>query len=367
MFNQYFLDESGNTGDLVKLPPDLNFAGQPIFALSCVGVNDCDDLQKYIDGLKIKYNIQGGELKSKNLYKSKPKFIVELFDYIKLNNLPFYVEVVEKKYCVVVSIVTHQICTPYFRQFDSEVNAQGFRNELTDYLCENLPESCFKAFFEACMNKTESALLNSLKTLRKYFDSRDFTFKYKAEAIRCLKSTINFYHERKSTDIGLINNLIPIPDFNKKDKEIHLLPHVHSWYNLMGKVNKYHNGDISDVVFYHDKQDHFDEILISCTENLKDSDAKNPFDHTTDFNIKTDLDLKFIDSKKTSGVQLADILAGFVSRYVTEFVYDESLKDDSYHEIFSKLKDCYDLQNHFSVNFVLPINRRSKVFKEFGL
>ncbi|HCD5206174.1 DUF3800 domain-containing protein, partial [Klebsiella pneumoniae] len=59
MLNQYFLDESGNTGDLVKKPPDLNFANQPFFALSCIGVPDCDDLQKYIDSLKSKHRVQG--------------------------------------------------------------------------------------------------------------------------------------------------------------------------------------------------------------------------------------------------------------------------------------------------------------------
>ncbi|WP_145590827.1 DUF3800 domain-containing protein [Yersinia aleksiciae] len=367
MLNKYFLDESGNTGDLVKLPPDLNFASQPFFALSCIGVADCDDLQKYIDSLKNKHKIQGEELKSKNLYKSNPKFICDLFDYIAINKLPFYVEVVDKKYCIAVSIVNHQICSPYFQQFDSEANAQGFRNELADYLSENLPLDCYKFFFEACIYKSDAALLKSMKNLRSYFNSREFTFQYKAEAIRCLQSTIRFYHTNKSSEPDLIKNLIPIPDVNKRGNEIHLLPHVHSWFNLMAKVNKLHGGDISDVTFFHDKQDHFDEILIFCSEQLKNSNVINPFDPTTDFNIKTDLDIKFPDSKKSSGIQLADVLAGYISRYVMEYLYDESLKNDLYHDVFYKLKDCYDPNKNFGINFVLPINKRSKIFEKFNL
>jgi len=367
MLNQYYLDESGNTGDLVKLPPDLSFANQPFFALSCIGVLDCDDLQKYIDSLKNKHRIQGEELKSKNLYKSKPKFICDLFDYIAEKKLPFYVEVVDKKYCIAVSIVNHQICPPYFQQFDSERNAQGFRNELSDYLSENLPLDCYMSFFAACIDKSEVALLASMKKLRNYFQSREFTFKYKSEAMRCLQSTIRFYHSNKSSDSNLIKNLVPIPDINKKGNEIHLLPHVHSWFNLMAKVNKHHNCDISDVTFFHDKQDHFDDILIFCSEQLKNSSVKNPFDSTTDFNIKTDLDLKFPDSKKSAGIQLADVLAGYISRYVMEYLYDNSLKDDLYHDVFSKLIACYDSDKNYGVNFVLPINRRNRIFKKFNL
>ncbi|HHC5098167.1 TPA: DUF3800 domain-containing protein, partial [Klebsiella pneumoniae] len=355
MLNQYFLDESGNTGDLVKKPPDLNFANQPFFALSCIGVPDCDDLQKYIDSLKSKHRVQGEELKSKNLYKSKPGFIYDLFDYIAKNKLPFYVEVVDKKYCIAVSIVNHQICPPYFQQFDSEINAQGFRNELSDYLSENLPLDCYMSFFEACIDKSEAALLASMKKLRNYFRSKEFTFKYKSDAVRCLQSTIRFYHSNKSSNTDLIKNLVPIPDINKKCNEIHLLPHVHSWFNIMGKVNKYHNGDISDVTFFHDKQDHFDDILIFCSEQLKNSNVKNPFDSTTDFNIKTDLNLKFPDSKKSAGIQLADVLAGYISRYVMEYLYDNSLKNELYHDIFSELIACYGPDKNFGVNFVLPI------------
>lgn len=367
MINQYFLDESGNTGDLVKLPFDINFASQPFFALSCIQVKDCDALDKYIDVLRKNHKVQGDELKSKNLYKSKPQFIYDLFDYIEKERLPFYVEVVDKKYCIAVSIVNHQIVPPYFQQFDSELQSQGFRNELADYLSEHLPLKCYEAFFDACITKSESSLLNSMKTLRNYFRSSDFKFKYKREALSCLKATIKFYHDDKTPKIDLVRNFIPIPDINKKGNDIHLLPHVHSWFNLMAKVNKNHNGNISDVTFFHDQQDHFDDILLFCSEQIKNFNGINKFDPTTDFNIKGDISLEFPDSKKSSGVQLADVLAGFVSRYVMDFLYSETTIDEKYHNAFMKLRESYSSNNNFGVNFVLPITRRTKLFKKFNL
>lgn len=362
MKNQYFLDESGNTGDLVKLPSDLNFANQPFFSLSCVGVEDCDDLTNYVDVLKKKYGVQGDELKSKNLYKSKPNFIFELFEYIEKKKLLFYVEVVDKKYCIATSIVNHQIVPPYFEIFESAEQTHGFTNELADYLTEYLPLDCYEAFFESCISKSEASLLKSMEKLKNYFTSSEFKFQYKKEALHCLQDTIKYYHNEKPSTPDLVKNFIPIPDISKNGSDIHLLPHVHSWSNIMAKVNKFHNSDISEVTFFHDQQDHFDDILMYCSEQMKGSSAVNPFDPTTDFNIKGDISLEFPDSKKISGIQLADVLAGFISRYVMGFAYSEDAIDETYHNIFMRLVEL----NHSGINFVLPISRRNKLFKKIN-
>lgn len=367
MTYQYFLDESGNTGDLVKLPPDLKFADQPFFALSCIGINDCGSLDLQIEALKKKHKVQGDELKSKNLYKSKPKFILELFDIFSKGETPFYVEVVDKKYSIAVSIVNHQIIPPYFSHFPSLYQEQGLKNELSDYLSENMPVACYQAFFESCIDKTEVSLLKSLNTLNSYFRSREFNFKYKVEAQTCLKNTIRFYHDKKSNILGLLEKLIPIPDLDKKGKNINLLPHVHSWYNIMAKVNKKHKGCLKEVVFYHDQQDHFDDILLFCSEEMRKFHGSNQFDPTTDFNIKDKVVLEFPDSKKYSGIQLADVLAGYISRYTLDFMYSDEPVKNEYHDIFNKLKNAYSENNNFGVNFVLPISRRSKLFKHFDL
>ncbi|MGX4745751.1 DUF3800 domain-containing protein [Providencia rettgeri] len=362
----YFLDESGNTGDLVKIPSDLNFAAQPLFSLACVGVPDMEHLDSYIDELKKKHRIQGDELKSKNIYKSNPKFMLDLFEYIKTEKLPFYVEVVDKKYTIVTSMVNHQIIPPYFDMFETERQAQGLRNELSDYLTENLPDSCYNAFFESCLNKSEKNLLNSMKSLRNYFDSSAFKFQYKNDSIKCLKNTFKFFHAEKTSNKEILGLLNPIPDINKRGSEIHLLPHVHSWYNIIGKVNKYQKSNLSDVTFFHDQQDHFDDILHFCTKQIQELDVVNPFDPSTDYRINSDISLKFPDSKKSSGIQLADILAGFISRYSLEFLYKKDV-NDVYHDVFMQLRECYSNDNFFSVNFVLPINRRKVLFDKFNL
>jgi len=37
---KYYIDESGNTGDLVMTEENLNFSSQEYFTLSCIGISD---------------------------------------------------------------------------------------------------------------------------------------------------------------------------------------------------------------------------------------------------------------------------------------------------------------------------------------
>jgi len=62
---KYYIDESGNTGDLIMTEENLNFSSQEYFTLACIGLEDekLIDLENYIKKLKKKYKIQNKELK----------------------------------------------------------------------------------------------------------------------------------------------------------------------------------------------------------------------------------------------------------------------------------------------------------------
>lgn len=67
----YFIDESGNTGDVASANSALDFAGQPLFSLACIGVNNIDELENDIYEIKRSYNVQSSELKAGGIYKKK--------------------------------------------------------------------------------------------------------------------------------------------------------------------------------------------------------------------------------------------------------------------------------------------------------
>ena len=45
----YFVDESGNSGDLARIAHDLSFGGQSIFSLAAIGVADEEAFVSRID------------------------------------------------------------------------------------------------------------------------------------------------------------------------------------------------------------------------------------------------------------------------------------------------------------------------------
>lgn len=63
----YFLDESGNTGDVTKTGPRFDFDNQPLFVLACVGVEDVDGLAREIAAARTAHGVGGAEVKASAL------------------------------------------------------------------------------------------------------------------------------------------------------------------------------------------------------------------------------------------------------------------------------------------------------------
>ena len=59
MEKKFYIDESGNTGDLIITKNNSNFSSQEYFTLACISLNDAelDEINEYIKKLKLKYKI----------------------------------------------------------------------------------------------------------------------------------------------------------------------------------------------------------------------------------------------------------------------------------------------------------------------
>jgi hypothetical protein len=100
----FYFDESGNTGDLCKVGAHPSFGGQRIFSLGCVGIDDIDALEHELDRLKSLHRLQGAELKSTRT-KAKPKFVSDLARFLHSREWPVFIELVDKHYLGMASIV----------------------------------------------------------------------------------------------------------------------------------------------------------------------------------------------------------------------------------------------------------------------
>jgi hypothetical protein len=60
----FYLDESGNSGDMVKAGTAFDFGQQPVFVLAGVGLADGDVFAVELERLRMRYRINGREFKS---------------------------------------------------------------------------------------------------------------------------------------------------------------------------------------------------------------------------------------------------------------------------------------------------------------
>lgn len=368
-----YIDESGNSGDLVQRKIDLTFSNQNIFTLSAVKIPEdvYSKLEKeFIPELKKKYKIQSGEIKSSNLFDKKPKVILEIVDFIKDNNIDYFIEITDKKYYICNSMVIYQVIPPYFISRE-ELNGERevLREIYMDIFIRNIGESEYQCFFEACQNINEESLLNSFHTLKKFFsekikEEKDLYLKIIYQCIvNDIGISIEYYFDIKDKE-GLDNavrKFLPIPDENKKGQLIYLLPQISSLTNLVARVN-YFNGNLEDINFIHDQQVHFDNILSYNVEKMLDVGETGYKFTNSNFNIEKPVDITFdADSKDNVGIQIADILSGFTMRYMQKRFKNEDM-DSIYHEIFENIE--YN-KNLSTINYMIGISGFVKLNKRY--
>ena len=363
------MDESGNTGDLIGRSDDLNFANQPIFTLSCVGISDIEKVEDFISKLKCTHGLKDGELKSSDLYFEKPEVFLELAKFISEERLPILVELVQKKYCLSTSIVDHHIFPPYYMPVDSDGQAQYIRNVLADYLTFNLPDNVYKSFFKVCKDPSETKLLSSMNVLKAFFEGNQLNSDFAETTVNMIVESIDDYHVMKSK-IGegkAIKKFIPLPDLTGKGVSIRLLPHVHSIFNIIARLNKYHLKNLNNVTLFHDKQNDFEHILIYCKEHLENAEISEKFPNiiNSDFEVTEKLTLEFVDSEYNVGIQIADLLAGFFNRYINGLLYKELDIDEVYHSVFQEFRKNFNPMSPLGVNFVIPVSRQQAIFRKF--
>jgi hypothetical protein len=362
MNRTFFIDESGNSGDLIRRDKvDFSFANQPRFALSCIEISDQDELSKLVSNLKLKYNVQGDELKAKNIYTSSPEFMLDLFSYISDKRLAFFIELVDKKFFICTTIANHYIIPPYFTGNESDGHDQILRNIASDYMYNNMPEENYKLFFDACFNQTEESLLTAMSSLKNFFleikNDPDMQNMHKL-----VEESIDDYFSIKSLSNNLpdsIKKFIPIPDINNKGYSVWLLPHISSLANIIARVNLFANGRLDSVDFIHDKQTHFDSMLELTKKLLytREKPKNSPKIITANYQISSEPRLTFNDSKLSPyslSLQVADILAGFIVRYADDVLFKKKTIDKVYHDAYSTLSNSFNAEKGIGLNMVFP-------------
>ncbi|MGR9466324.1 DUF3800 domain-containing protein [Rhizobium leguminosarum] len=353
MSKVFFIDESGNTGDLVKAGKDLTFGDQAIFVLVAVGVDDETKLADELSRLRAVHRVQGCELKSKRL-TTKPGVAADVARYLSRQGLPVFVEVVDKRFFICATMVNHFVVPPVARDFDGRVKVMRMKNAIAEYLHAQAPAAVLQAYLTACSSPSVSSTRLAFHEMIGWLESR-MPGDSNAEFVhRFVRDTLEEFEE--STTTGEVNLFLPEPDFSKASNPFWMLPNLSSLTNIYGRINLFRKRKMRGVALVHDEQLQFDHILEAgkkTMEELARSGGAWPVRHA-DYRIIEGAELRFSSSGQSAGIQAADVIAGFIMRFVQEVSRGDKLPGREFAEAFRVFADFTNPDRGAGLNYVLP-------------
>jgi len=357
----FYIDESGNTGDLARTNADLDFGGQAVFSLAAVGITDENSLTEELAALRKKHNVQAVELKLSKILKRKPDFALDAVDLLVRKDFPFFVEVVDKKYQLAVSITNGFIWPPYFNTEESQETV-WLKNIFADYIYAKVPNDVIYEFVQ-CTNNPSNEKTGAFFDLLKNCVSLDSNVIAQGIASQVEESKDDFRIMIEQEGENAYQRFLPPPDIGKREQEVWMLPNFSSFTNIYARVNLYLAGNLEKSRIFHDEQAHFDEIIAQAkrqAEGIKIDSAKFKLPYS-DYNFREMADLSFKASPESTGIQLADITAGLSMRW-----YQAHLQEEKDTEVLDKamnlLLEHTERERGTGINLVAPHNMAGKLF-----
>lgn len=353
--NSYYLDESGNTGDLANTGRQFDFDNQPIFTLACVGIHDIGRLAAEVSRLKAAHGIASAELKASHLV-NRPEFVCDLAIYLRRSNAPIFVEVIDKRFVICINIVEQHVLPPIGRAMDFHPRTIEIKNSFAEYLYGFMPASVAERFIATLCDPTRDAVRSSLSELEAWLmdnKSEHPLVSFILEGVaNCL---IELDAVPESAEHSHLRYL-PSPDASKSGKPIWMLPNLACFSNIYARINLFHRREIANLRLFHDEQLQFDHVLRDgkiAAESLF-GDGPLPSTPHADYHFTQQAELAFVRSDESVGIQVADVLAGFVMRYIKDGVSKPGLLRGGREAAFGTLLGMSDSALGTGINLVVP-------------
>lgn len=349
---EYYIDESGNTGDLSTVKIDAYFTDQRIFALAAFGAALDDRFTVQFSALRKAHRIQGPEVKSKQIY-NRPGFILDLLDLLEARDCPIFLEIVDKHYFVVMNIIERMV-VPYIGACDTRRDALWMKGVMTDHMALYAPPDLTHAFAACCQSRDHTDIRDLYKRIIAWAAADQASPQIAGGIARFTRDSLKDF--RKLSKVKAVERALPVPDANPAGKLLWVLPNMTSFTHLYARINRYARKQVSGVTLFHDEQLQFGDILQYAktqTEKLTELDLNLPM-KTADFEFSQVAKLRFLRSHESIGIQIADVLAGFIARYVQDAVWGGAPLHSDKLAIFKRLVAMGDQSRGTGINFVAP-------------
>lgn len=346
----YYLDESGNTGDLATVKSEAYFTEQRMFALAALGCTLDDSFRTAFGALKTAHRVQAADVKSKQVY-DKPQFTIALLALLEARGCPLFIEAVDKHYFVVMHIVERMVM-PYVGECDISRDALWIKSVMADYMAVYAPPDMAHAFASCCQSRDHTEIRDLYKRIIAWGQqSRVPPTDVAAGIVRLTRDSLKDF--RKLPKARGVAHALPVPDTNPAGKLVWVLPNLASFTHIYARINRFAQKRVAGITLFHDEQLQFGDIIRSSKDMAEVLKLKLPV-IPADFEFEETAELRFLRSEDSIGIQIADILAGFVARYVEEAVWSESPMHPDKIAIFKRLVAMGDQSVGTGINFVAP-------------
>ena len=357
LIERFYLDESGNSGDAALPGAAFDFGGQQIFALACVGCTDAAGLGAELTRLAARHRIKSTELKSTALI-GKPGVAADIAAFLETAQLPLFIEVVDKRFFVAAHMINHLIM-PAVGDVDFSPKGQWLRNVFAEYLYHEAPSAAFATFVEACGSPSNFSVETCFDAALVWLKQVSAEDEIGLGLLHFADDSFNDFRSEAAKSDHAFERYLPIPDKGSSGKRIWMLPSLTSLTNIYARVNLYRRGAMTGVTLLHDEQLHFEAILHDAKatlERLAATDAA-PKVRFADYGVIKGAALEFGQSHDHAGIQAADVLAGFMMRYVRDVLLGTKPAGPGAQQAFHKIIGLGNPQRGLGVNFVMPTQK----------
>ena len=360
-----YIDESGHSGDMINSGKGYDFKGQPYFALAGVGLEGGYDWTGRISELRSRHRIPLGELKSKSL-TSKPNFSAEVINALLDQGAPLFVELVDKRYFICMSLTSFQLLAPCLG-YPESVELHFLRNTVADFLYFHASEHVLDTFVASCLTPDDATLRASFASLREMAKHSS----YEGAVVQIAQGIVHMvevaeteYRELNDAQGEPWRRFLPPPALNKHSKQVWMLPNLTSFTSIYARMNRYYERRLAGIRLVHDQQFELESILRQgkTTAEHLGSTMGLPYTPQSDYRFEEEAGIDFAHSHETIGVQLADIVAGSTMRFFRDTDAGTSVSHEL-REAIMRLISEGDERTGYGLNQVVPTaNVRSAGF-----
>lgn len=390
-----FLDESGNTGDVVLLPGKEPFGGQPVFVLGAVGAGTGASLEEMLSALVAQHRVplsgsRNGlqEVKGATVVQRRPEFVRDLVRSLAENHHPIIVEVVDKAFFLSANLVLHFLLgAPIASGVVDTHTPEGLalENRLVETIDRHTTREVFEAYCRACRSRSPGDL---------YAFMRAFALQYVPLLMRAHATEAPFVQEvcyfaklateafetlrsEPYSDEELVEDFLPFPDRNARGEILAMLPHSSAFANLLARANRFATEtDGGAILVVHDEQAHFGQIIAGYHDNLVNGrftylddaldGADVPYGDMVRYTFPEGQTLQFEPSHRVAGIQVADILAATCRLIFERRALGKEALPPALVEVVKILRTLRDAKNGQGVNVVSTMQKAWSFFNPNG-